>query len=160
MFQAYRKRSNCTRRRRRQMRNSPCPIEKAGLFPLLPCPTVGHFFWPRSRQMQRCGTRPAKIRGQSTSSSDRIRQPTRGFHLSRCRVPHQRGREPRQPPNPQRPGLPSVSSKARHLYVRLPARRSSEGAGCPARHGGSFRCDHQRKTRPGGRVRGNRDLLA
>lgn len=46
MLQAYRKSSNCTRLRRRQMRNSPCPIEKAGLFPLLPCPTVGHFFAP------------------------------------------------------------------------------------------------------------------
>nr|CAD6606585.1 hypothetical protein RKHAN_01904 [Rhizobium sp. Khangiran2] len=86
MFQAYRKRSNCTRRRRRQMRNSPCPIEKAGLFPLLPCPTVGHFFC-RAPEMHRCGTRPVRIRGRSTSRSDYIRQPTRGFHLPCCRVP-------------------------------------------------------------------------
>lgn len=100
MFQAYRKRSNCTRRHRRQMRNSLCPIEKAGLFPLLPCPTVGHFFWPRAQGMHRCGTRPAKIRGQSTSSSDRIRQATRGFHLPCCRVPISAAGSLGSPPTP------------------------------------------------------------
>lgn len=82
------------------MRNSPCPIEKAGLFPLLPCPTVGHFFWPRFHQMHRCGTRPVRIRGRSTSSSDRVRQPTRGFHLPCCRVPISAAGSPGSPPTP------------------------------------------------------------